>query len=190
MRCRARVTAVVRDPARLTGNDPHLTVVTANVMDLDAIGPVVAGRDAVVTAIGSREGRTPTSVQTDSTASIVTAMRNRSTRRLVAVSNSGMFTDGDGPMSRLVAKPILRRLLKHPWADMQRMEDIVRDSGLDWTIIRPPMLTNGRRTGSYRTAVDRNVRGSIRVSRGDLADSILRCVVDAGSIHTAISIAN
>jgi hypothetical protein len=52
------------------------------------------------------------------------------------------------------------------------------------------MLTNGRRTGSYRSAVDRNVRGGIRVSRGDLADSILRCVVDAGSIHTAISIAN
>jgi putative NADH-flavin reductase len=184
------VTAVVRDPARLTGTDPHLTVVTADVMDPDAIGPVVSGRDAVITAIGSREGRTPTSVQTDSTASIVTAMRNRSTRRLVVVSNSGMFTDGDGPMSRLVAKPILRRMLKHPWADMQRMEDVVRDSGLDWTIIRPPMLTNGRRTGSYRSAVDSNVRGGIRVSRGDLADSILRCVVDAGSIHTAISIAN
>jgi putative NADH-flavin reductase len=184
------VTAVVRDSARLTGTDPHLTVVTADVMDPDAIGPVVSGRDAVVTAIGSREGRTPTSVQTDSAASIVTAMRNRSTRRLVVVSNSGMFTDGDGPMSRLVAKPILRRMLKHPWADMQRMEDVVRDSGLDWTIIRPPMLTNGRRTGSYRSAVDRNVRGGIRVSRGDLADSILRCVVDAGSIHTAISIAN
>jgi putative NADH-flavin reductase len=184
------VTAVVRDPARLTGNDPHLTVVTANVMDLDAIGPVVAGRDAVVTTIGSREGRKPTTVQSDSTASIVTAMRHQGTRRLVVVSNSGMFTEGDGPLSRLVVKPILRRLLRHAWADMRRMEYIVRDSELDWTIMRPPMLTDGQRTGSYRTAADRNVRGGIRVSRADLADGILRCLADPGSIHTAVSIAN
>jgi putative NADH-flavin reductase len=115
------VTAVVRDPARLTGDDPHLTVVTANVR---------------------------------------------------------------------VVKPILRGLLRHPWADMRRMEDIVRDSDLDWTIMRPPMLTDGRGTGSYRTAVDRNVRGGIRVSRADLADGILRCLADPGSIHTAVSIAN
>jgi putative NADH-flavin reductase len=184
------VTAVLRDPVHLTGNDPHLTVVTANVMDPDAIGPVVAGRDAVVTTIGSREGRKPTTVQTDSTASIVTAMRHQGTRRLVVVSNSGMFTEGDGPMSRLVVKPILRRLLRHAWADMRRMEYIVRDSELDWTIMRPPMLIGGRRTGSYRTAADRNVRGGIRVSRADLADGILRCLADPGSIHTAVSIAN
>jgi putative NADH-flavin reductase len=184
------VTAVVRDPARLTGNGPHLTVVTANVMDPDAIGSLIAGRHAVVTVIGPCEGRTPSTVQTDSTASIVTAMRHNGTRRLIVVSNSGMFTDGDGPVSRLVAKPILRRLLRHPWADMRRMEDVVRDSELDWTITRPPMLTNGPRTGSYRTAADRNVRGGIRVSRADLADGILRCLADPGSIHTAVSIAN
>jgi putative NADH-flavin reductase len=184
------VTAVVRDPARLTGDGRNLTVVAANVMDPDAIGPLIAGRHAVVTAIGPREGRTPSTVQTDSTASIVTAMRHNGTRRLIVVSNSGMFTDGDGPVSRLVAKPILRRLLRHPWADMRRMEDVVRDSGLDWTITRPPMLTNGPRTGSYRTDADRNVRGGLRLSRADLADGILRCLADPGSIHTAVSIAN
>jgi putative NADH-flavin reductase len=184
------VTAVVRDPARLTGDGRQLMVVMANVMDPKAIGPLVAGRDAVVTAIGPREGRTPSTVQTDSTGSIVTAMRHNGTRRLIVVSNSGMFTNGDGPVSRLVAKPILRRLLRHAWADMRRMEDLVRDSALDWTIMRPPMLTNGPQTGSYRTAADRNVRGGIRLSRADLADDILRCLADPGSIRTAISIAN
>jgi hypothetical protein len=56
--------------------------------------------------------------------------------------------------------------------------------------MRPPMLTDGRHTGSYRIATDRNVRGSIPVSRADLADGILRCVADPGSIQAAISIAN
>jgi hypothetical protein len=72
----------------------------------------------------AREGHKPTTVQGDSTASIVIAKRQHGTRRLVVVSNSGMFTDGDGPISRLVAKPILRRLLRHPWADVRRMEDM------------------------------------------------------------------
>jgi putative NADH-flavin reductase len=159
-------------------------------MNPDAIGPVVAGRDAVISAIGSRESRAPTTVQTDSTISIVEAMRQRGTRRLIVVSNSGMFTEGDGPLSRMVAKPILRRFLKHPWADMRGMEDVVRASELDWTIMRPPMLTNGRHTDSYRTAVNRNVRGGIRLSRANLADCMLRCLADPASVHVAISVGN
>jgi putative NADH-flavin reductase len=184
------VTAVVRDPAPITTAHPRLTVVRADVMDRNAIGPVVAGHDAVVTTIGSREGRTPTTVQTDTTRSIVQAMRQHGVRRLIVVSNSGMITDGDGPMSRAVIKPIVRRILKHPWADMQGMEDVVQASELDWTILRPPMLTNGRHTGSYRTAVGHNVRGGIRVSRANVADLILRCLADEDSVRTAISIGN
>ena len=183
------VTAVVRNPANLVGHS-RLSVVTADVMDPTAIGPLLAGHDAVVTAIGPRQARTPTTVQTESTASILSAMRHTGTRRLVAVSNSGMITTGDGPVSRTVAKPILRRLLRHTWADMRRMEDLVRATELDWTIIRPPMLTGGARTGTYRTAFDRDVRGGIRVSRADLADAILRCLADPAFVHATVSIAN
>jgi putative NADH-flavin reductase len=129
-------------------------------------------------------------VQTDSTAAIIAAMRDNGTKRLVAVSNSGMVTTGDGPVSKFVAKPILRRMLRHTWADMRQMEDLVRSSTLDWTILRPPMLTDGRRTTTYRTATDRNVRGGIRLSRADLADGILRALGDPASIHATIAIAN
>jgi putative NADH-flavin reductase len=183
------VTAVVRDPAGLTGRS-RLSVVAADVMDPDAIAPFLAGQDAVVTTIGPRQARTPTTVQAESTASIITAMWHNGLRRLVVVSNSGMVTTGDGPVSRIVAKPILRRLLRHTWPDMRRMEDLVRASELDWTILRPPMLTNGNRTGAYRTALDRNVRGGIRASRADLADAILRCLADPALVHATVSIAN
>ncbi|HJP73902.1 MAG TPA: SDR family oxidoreductase [Pseudonocardiaceae bacterium] len=183
------VTAVVRDPAALTGR-PHLSVIAADVMDPDAIGPLLADHDAVVTTIGPRQTRIPSTVQTESTASILSAMRHHGTRRLIVVSNSGMVTTGDGPVSRIVAKPILRRLLRHTWADMRRMEDVVRASDLDWTILRPPMLTDGKRTGAYRTALDRNVRGGIRVSRADVADAILRCLADPALVHATVSIAN
>ncbi|MFE0025945.1 NAD(P)-dependent oxidoreductase [Amycolatopsis sp. NPDC059021] len=183
------VTAVVRDPARLARTDPHLTVVTADVMDPDSIAPHVSGRDAVITAIGSPDLK-PTTIQTDSTRSIIEAMRRQGTRRLLVVSNGGMATEGDGPVTRFLAKPILSRILRNPWSDMRVMEEDVRASDLDWTIVRPPMLTNGPRTGTYRTAIDRNVRGGVRLSRADLADCILRHLDDPDAVHVAIAAGN
>ncbi|NUW43922.1 NAD(P)-dependent oxidoreductase [Nonomuraea rhodomycinica] len=184
------VTAVVRDPAALERHGlrgPRLTVVRADVMDPAAIGPAVAGRDAVVSAIGPR-GRGPTTVCADATASIIEAMTAEEVRRLVVVSASGFVREGDGPLTRLVAKPILNRVLRHAFADMRHMEELVRASGLDWTIVRPPQLTEGPRTGAYRSAVDRNVRGGVRVSRADLADCVLRCLDERGPLHAALAI--
>jgi putative NADH-flavin reductase len=185
------VTAVVRDPASLAGGPPNLTVLRADLMDPASIAPVVAGQDAVVSAVGSRDGRAPTTVCADSASAIVTAMRERGTRRLVVVSNSGMHVDeADGPVTRFAVKPILGRVLKHSFADMRRMEDLVRASGLDWTIVRPPMLTDGPRTGTYRTEIDRNVRGGNRVSRADLADQLLSCLADERTVRAAVAVAN
>ena len=176
------VTAVVRTR---NGRDT-----VADVMDPDSIGPHVAGADAVVSAIGSRAARKPTTVQEDSTRSVLLAMRAHDVRRLVVISNSGMVVDGDGPVVRHLVKPVLRRVLEHPWADMARMERVVRASGLEWTIVRPPRLTDGPRTDAFRTAVDTNVRGGMTVSRADVAALVLRCLVDPGTVGRAISLAD
>lgn len=175
------VTAVVRTP---NGRDT-----VADVMDADSIRPHVAGADAVVSAIGSRSVRRPTTVQTDSTRTVVEAMRAQGVRRLVVVSNSGMVTDGDDALTRHLVKPIVRQVLKHPWADMARMEEVVRASGLEWTIVRPPRLTDGPRTDAFRTAVDTNVRGGRTVSRADLAALVLRCLADPATTGKALSLA-
>ncbi|MFI9006366.1 NAD(P)-dependent oxidoreductase [Actinosynnema sp. NPDC053489] len=176
------VTAVVRTP---NGRDA-----VADVMDPGSLGPHVAGADAVVSAIGSRSIRRPTSVQTDSTDALVRAMRARGASRLLVVSNSGMVTEGDDALTRYLVKPVVRQVLKHPWADMARMEGVVRASGLEWTILRPPRLTDGPRTDAYRTAVGVNVRGGVRVSRADLAALVLRCLADPGTVRQVISIAD
>jgi len=182
------VIAVVRNPHRLTESHPHLRVLQADVMDPGAIGPAIAGCDAVVSAMGSRDGRVPTTVCADSTTSIVRTMHGIGVRRLVVVSAGTLTTDGDGPLMRLVMKPLLGKLLKHTIADKRRMEEVVRASGLDWTILRPPMLTDGPHTGAYRSATNHNVRGALRVSRADLADCILLCLTDHVAVHAAISI--
>jgi putative NADH-flavin reductase len=185
------VTAVVRDPSPLTAGDPRPEVVRADVMDPAAIEAAVAGRDAVVTAIGSRTVRAPTTVCADSARSIIEAMGRTGVDRLVLVSAAGLEADaGDGPVTRHVLKPLLlQRILKHPFADMRRAEEEVRASGLRWTIVRPPRLTDRGRTGIYRTAEDLNIRGGLTISRADLADYLLRVAGDPGTVGHVVSVA-
>lgn len=179
------VTAVVRDPARLAvpAHD-RLEVVTANVFAPAELVPAVSGREAVISALGPRD-RGPTTVCRDGTSGIMSAMDTAGVRRLVVVSNSGMHTDGDGLFVRRVVKPILIRMLREGYEDMQVMEDRVRASGLDWTVVRPPKLTDKPATGRVRSSVGGNVRGSFTITRADLAAYVLRAAQDDELIGTA-----
>ena len=170
------VTAVVRDPSRLpVPVHPQLDVVTADVMDPEAIVASLVGRDVAISTLGPR-GSGPQRVCSEGVRSIVAAMRQAGLRRLVVVTASGhVVDDGDGLVTRVLIKPLVGRVLRHQFADFVRTEKIVRDSGLDWTMMRPPQLTDGDRR-PYRTAIDRNLRRGFRLSRADLAAATLDAV--------------
>ena len=120
---------------------------------------------------------------------IIQAMRTTGVRRLVAVSAAPLSgDDGDTLPSRLLLTPLLWALLRPVYADMARMEDEIRQSGLDWTIVRPPRLTDKPPTGRYRTALNRGVRGGYTISRADLASAILTLLDDPTSIRAAVGI--
>ncbi|MGW6915606.1 NAD(P)-dependent oxidoreductase [Kitasatospora sp. NPDC054939] len=182
------VTAVVRDLARLRQADhPRLEPVTADVMDPDAIAAALRGRDAATSALGPRT-KDDVSVCADSARAIITAMHTVGTRRLVVVTASGHVVDsGDGPFTRTVVKPLLRRYLREGFADFARTEQAVRASGLDWTIMRPPRLTDGSRR-PYRTAVDLNVRGGITIARADLAHAALAALADPATVRHTVAL--
>jgi putative NADH-flavin reductase len=183
------VTAVVRDPRRLTPT-PHGTprVITADVMDPDAIHNAVTGADAVVSALGS-PGRGPTSILADSTASIISAMKNADTGRLITISGSMVDDTGDGPLLRYIGKPITRRILKNVYADMRRAEQAIHDSDLGWTIVRPPRLTDHPPTGKWRTASERNLPHGFTIGRADLSACILSLINAPDTIHTHVFVA-
>jgi putative NADH-flavin reductase len=183
------VRAVVRDPTRLPQDAAGLEIVVADVMDPAAIVDAVRDRDAVISAIGTRAGRAPTTVCTDSARSIVEAMHQTGTKRLIVVSGTGPFDEGEGFGMRYLIKPIGTRFLKHVFADFVTMEAVVRSSGLDWTILRPPQLTDQPFTGRYRTRRDENMHRNFRVSRADLADLILEVCADNDTRGAAIYIA-
>jgi putative NADH-flavin reductase len=137
------VTAVVRDPARLPVQHERLDVVTADVTDPDALGPALAGRDAVLSALGA-PGNKAAGIASKGTRAILGAMEASGVQRYIGVSAAPVERDADGEslFVRAVMLPLVRRAFREVYADLTVMEDVIRASAVDWTIVRPPRLTD------------------------------------------------
>jgi putative NADH-flavin reductase len=180
------VTAVVRDPARLTVPPATaLTVITADVMDSAAIKPALDGADAAASALGPKRGGPP-NILTDSMRAILAAMDATGTKRLVAVSASGFFVEeGESFLTGKIAKPLLRRILRNNANDTRHMEQLITTSPTDWTIMRPAQLTNAERR-PYKTAMDHYV--GPRIARADVADAILNALTDEKTVAHRVNL--
>ncbi|MFI5936511.1 NAD(P)-dependent oxidoreductase [Actinoplanes sp. NPDC051494] len=162
-------------------------VFEADPTDAAAIEAAVRGADVVVSALGHRPG-VDDPICAPGAQAIIMAMRSTGVRRLVVVTASGHVTDPNDDLATRAIKPILRRFLRASFEDFAATETLVRASGLDWTIMRPPRLTNGGRKG-HRTEIDRTVRRGMTLSRADLADAILTAARNPATIHHAIAVA-
>lgn len=185
------VTAVARPSSQLPFEGAAgLTVVRAELDDPAEIIPAVEGRDVVFSALGPR-GRGPTDICARGVAVIIKAMEAAGVTRLSVVSASGAFIDaGDGTFTRLVAKPILQRIFRESFADTRTMEAELKESGLDWTSVRPPRLLDGERTGRYRSAIGMNVRGGFKINRADVADYMLASMTDPATYRQVVGLGN
>jgi putative NADH-flavin reductase len=177
------VTAVVRDPGRMSVPvQSRLNVFTADVMDPASISPAMAAADAVITAIAPH-GTGRSTLRQDSTRSIMQAMDKAGARRLLFVSGSVVADEGESFYLRYLLKPVARRtFLRNVTADFAATEAEIRDSGLDWTIFRPPSLDNKPASGAYRVAVDRSLPHCFVISRADLAACMLAALDDPATI--------
>ena len=163
------VTALVRAPDALSNENPRLTMVTGSIEQPAAVRRVVEGQDVVISVLGVRKGGSAT-ICTDGVQAILPAMAATDTHRLIALSAYGALETQDASLFiRFVRKVIADKM-----RDKDNMETTVRASDIEWTLVRPPVLTNGRHTGKYRSGVDLKVGMTGRISRADLADFILR----------------
>jgi uncharacterized protein YbjT (DUF2867 family) len=186
-----KVTAVVRDPARLAERDPRLEVVTVpGLDDSDPLGPAVAGRDAVLSGVGPRR-RSDVRVASQSTRGILGAMAAHGVRRLVAVSAApvGPAPEGDGWLDRRVLRPFITALLRDVYADLALMEREIRDSGVDWTVVWPPRLVDSPPRRAYRTVIGANVPHGRTISRAEVADLMLAALDDPATVGQPVGIA-
>ncbi len=195
------VTAVVRDPAKLSREVPAVRA-DLSAPDPAALEAAIGGTGAVLSALGPRS-RSDAGITAAGTRAILDAMRATRVRRIVVVSAAPVGTvpspgnprpprydPGDGFLMRHLASPLIRMVFRDNYADLARMEDALRDSGLDWTSVRPPRLTNGPLTGQYRSAYGRNIRGGLTISRADVAHYMLHALDDPTSIGQTVGLAH
>lgn len=195
------VTVVVRNPAGLPELPVRVVVADLRVADPTILRAAVRGADAILSGLGARSAA-EAGVASRGTESIVEAMRAGGVRRIVVVSAASVGTvpspgrpnpprhnPGDGFFMRHFAAPMAKAAFRRHYEDLALMEDLLRNSDLDWTIVRPPRLLRGRATGTYRTAYEQNVRGGMFISRADVAHLMLGVIGRPEDIHRVIGIA-
>jgi putative NADH-flavin reductase len=195
------VTAVARRPQNLSR---PVRSVTADLSDPDpvALADAVVGSDAVLSGLGASSVK-DAGIAARGTRGIVDAMQRTGVRRIVVVSaapvatvaspsrpNPPRYDPGDGFFMRHLFGPLITAAIRPVYQDHAQMEDLLRDSGLDWTSVRPPRLTNGRLTGRYRVAYGQNVRRGVLISRADVAHLMLRAIDDPDSVKQTVGLAN
>ena len=179
------ITAFVRNPSKLGNTHSGLRVVQGDVGDAAAVSNAVKGHDAVVSTLGVGTPLRHDPVVIDGVRFIVRSMAEWNVKRMVYMSFIGVSDSraDAGFMVRYVARWPLRNEIR----DHEIKEGLVSGSALDWTIVRPPTLTNGPKTGSYRAGADIAARSVLpTLSRADVADCILRELSAGAHLRTVV----
>jgi putative NADH-flavin reductase len=166
------VTAFARTPEKVGIADQNLHIAKGDVTDFASVERAVAGQDAVLCALGTKV-ITKNTIQSEGARNIVRAMQQHGVPRLVLESSLDVG-DSRGQLGFFFAHVIRPTLLRNIFEDKELQEKIVGESPVEWIIVRPAMLTNGPRTGTYKAGfapTDRNI--THKISRADVADFML-----------------
>ena len=168
-----RVTALVREGSALDVQHSRLRIEHGDALDSEAVATALRGHDAILTTLGA-PARRRTSVREEGARSTLQAMRTAGVQRLICLSSMGVGDSYDITPAwiRYLLIPLF---LRRPFADHLKQESCLRASEVEWTIVRPPSLTDGPLTGAVRHGELLEEPGlKYRISRADVADFMLR----------------
>jgi putative NADH-flavin reductase len=195
------VTVVVRDRTKI---DPGVRTVVADLSSANSnvLEDAVRGADAVISCLGPRS-IADAGIAAHGTRAIMRAMDATGVKRIVVISaapvasfplpgqpRAGRTDPGDDFLTRFLVGPVIKRVFRKVYDDLVQMEQLLLESNLEWTVIRPPRLTDKARAKAYRTAVGQNVRGGHTIARADVADLMLGTLARPDTIRRAVGVAN
>ncbi|MBP6989331.1 SDR family oxidoreductase [Candidatus Shapirobacteria bacterium] len=172
------VKVLVRNPAKMTISNPKLEVIRGDVTNYGDVEKVTMGTDAVIVTLGASSDMISDIVLADGTKNIVRSMKNNQVRRIIVMSSYAMNGSKEGVslLKQIGMTDKQISTIKPIFADKMEQERITRNSGLDFIIIRPVMLTDGDQTENYRVSDKMNVSPGDSISRADVADFILKSI--------------
>lgn len=166
------LTVMARHPAGYASSVTGVRMVMGDAADATDVERATAGQDAVVWAVGVAPTRRTVQVFSRGTQFLLAAMDRHHVRRLICVTGIGAG-DSKGHGGFLYDRIVQPMLMKSIYDDKDRQETQIRDSALDWTIVRPAALTNGPATGLYQTLTETYDGRARRLSRADVAEFIV-----------------
>jgi putative NADH-flavin reductase len=175
------VRALARQASAIAIEDARLTKLDGDALDQATVERALQGVDAVVQSLGVTFGPETvlkgTKLFSRATRVLVDAMRKSGAKRLLVVTGAGAG-DSRGHGSFLFDRIVFPLVLKRVYDDKDVQEQIVRASGLDWTIARPGVLTDGAATGRYQVLTDPGTWRGGTIARADVADFLARAIAD------------
>jgi len=164
-----KVTAFVRDPGK--ADLQKATVVRGNVLDIQALSNALPSQEAVVYAIGVKSTG-PTTLFSQSTQLLLTAMEQQQVKRLVCITGIGAGeTKGHGGF--LYDHVIFPLFTRNRYADKELQEQLIRQSNLDWTIVRPAPFSEGKPSAPFQVLSEVGNAVLRKVSRAEVASFVL-----------------
>jgi len=182
------VTAFVRSPEPLKPFTDRIAVKQGDLLNPAELERAIRGHDAILSGFGPRVpiAKADANLLQNFASALTTAMHHAGVRRAVIVSTAFLFKDSIVPPTYLFGRLFFPGVV----IDASAMERIFMESGLDWTVIRPPQLTDKPLTGKYRVRTAHLPRFGFKISRADVAHSFLKTVEDPTSIGKILGVSN
>ena len=183
-----QLTALVRSPERLKPFAGQIVVEQSDLLNSAALADAIKGHDAVLSGFGPRVpiAKEDAHLLRDFATALTAAMQRTGVRRVVVISTAFLFKDAILPPAYLFGRLFFPGVV----ADASAMERVFATSGLDWTILRPPQLTDKPHTGKYRVREAHLPPFGFKISRADVADCFLKTVPDPDSIRKVLGVSH
>jgi putative NADH-flavin reductase len=182
------VTVFVRSPERLKPFGEHITVRHGNLLNAGELEPVIKGHEAVLSGFGPRlpVSKADANLLRQFGGALTAAMPKAGVKRVVVESVAFLFKNSIIPPAYLLGRLLFPAIV----ADASAMEELFQDSGLEWTIARPPELTDKPYTGKYRVREGHLPRFGFKISRADVADFMIKAAENRSWLGKIVGISN
>ncbi|OJU74154.1 MAG: hypothetical protein BGO09_06670 [Bacteroidetes bacterium 47-18] len=184
-----RVFVLARNPGALGIANDNLTIIKGSIYHPETYQNGLRQCDLVISALGTGTSRKPTEIYSKGGEQVIRSMREAGVKRLITLT-AAAFDPTDPGTRSFIVKYIVQPLFKHIYSDMQKWEAMLENSrDIDWMVIRPGRLTNGKEKGNYRVQLNHCPKGGSKISRSDVADFVVKQIGSDTYIHRKVAVA-
>ena len=184
------LTVLVRKPHKLNIEHPHVRVVTGDVLDHESLNHIFQGQDAVLSVLGHKRFFIKTTILARGTKNIIHAMKVQGVNRLICITSLGI-NDSRFKLGLYYTLFTIPFILFFYFLDTSQQEKLLIESSLDWTIVRPGQLTQGKKRTNYKHGkqVGHYILTKM-ISRANIAHFMLKHLKSELYLHKAVGISN